>query len=174
MGFHSSSLSVSLLLGRSLPGARVGNPEVRRALAIAEAGGDAGSRVQGAVLCTRWWLPRAPVSVDRQTKQLQAGRRCGGDSTAMWGVVGVFGSSLLAAPFPAGVPRLASRQAQKLTGADAHPAHAPVSTTMNSVRAIQQLNKRELEAAVNPEGSWHTDYRDTAFIYIGGLAFDLS
>src|SRR5690242_13556278 len=45
---------------------------------------------------------------------------------------------------------------------------------MNSVRAIQQLNKRELEAAVNPEGSWHTDYRDTAFIYIGGLAFDLS
>lgn len=45
---------------------------------------------------------------------------------------------------------------------------------MNSVRAIQQLNKRELEAGINPEGSWHTDYRDTAFIYIGGLAFELS
>ena len=45
---------------------------------------------------------------------------------------------------------------------------------MNSVRAIQQLNKRELEAAISPEGSWHTDYRDTAFVYIGGLAFELS
>ncbi|KAH8719498.1 hypothetical protein GQ44DRAFT_775202 [Phaeosphaeriaceae sp. PMI808] len=45
---------------------------------------------------------------------------------------------------------------------------------MNSVRAIQQLNKRELESGVNPEGSWHTDYRDTAFVYIGGLPFELS
>lgn len=42
------------------------------------------------------------------------------------------------------------------------------------MRAIQQLNKRELEAGISPEGSWHTDYRDTAFIYIGGLAFELS
>ncbi len=25
-----------------------------------------------------------------------------------------------------------------------------------------------------PEASWHTDYRDTAYIYIGGLPFDLS
>jgi RNA-binding motif X-linked protein 2 len=45
---------------------------------------------------------------------------------------------------------------------------------MNAVRAIQQLNKRELEAGINPEGSWHTDYRDTAFINIGGLPFELS
>jgi len=45
---------------------------------------------------------------------------------------------------------------------------------MNSIRAIQQLNKRELEAGINPEGSWHTDYRDTAFIYTGGLPFELS
>ncbi|RMZ69553.1 U2 snRNP component IST3 [Pyrenophora seminiperda CCB06] len=45
---------------------------------------------------------------------------------------------------------------------------------MQSIRAIQQLNKRELEAGINPEGSWHTDYRDTAFIYIGGLPFELS
>ena len=45
---------------------------------------------------------------------------------------------------------------------------------MNSVRQIQQLNKRELEAGITPEGSWHTDYRDTAFINIGGLPFELS
>jgi RNA-binding motif protein, X-linked 2 len=45
---------------------------------------------------------------------------------------------------------------------------------MNSVRSIQKLNKRELEEGITPEASWHTDYRDTAFIYIGGLPFELS
>ncbi|KAF2259409.1 hypothetical protein CC78DRAFT_537122 [Lojkania enalia] len=45
---------------------------------------------------------------------------------------------------------------------------------MNTVRAIQKLNKQELEQGIAPEGSWHTDYRDTAFIYVGGLPFDLS
>ncbi|EEP78839.1 U2 snRNP component IST3 [Uncinocarpus reesii 1704] len=45
---------------------------------------------------------------------------------------------------------------------------------MNSIRQIQALNKRELENAVSPEASWHADYRDTAYIYIGGLPYDLS
>lgn len=45
---------------------------------------------------------------------------------------------------------------------------------MNTVRAIQKLNARELEEGIAPSSSWHTDYRDTAFIYIGGLPFELS
>ncbi|KAH8773051.1 hypothetical protein BGZ57DRAFT_824520 [Hyaloscypha finlandica] len=45
---------------------------------------------------------------------------------------------------------------------------------MNSIRAIQELNKRELENGVSTEASWHADYRDTAYIYIGGLPFELS
>ncbi|KAL4980473.1 hypothetical protein BDW66DRAFT_147413 [Aspergillus desertorum] len=45
---------------------------------------------------------------------------------------------------------------------------------MNNIRQVQALNKRELEHAVPPEASWHADYRDTAYIYIGGLPFDLS
>lgn len=45
---------------------------------------------------------------------------------------------------------------------------------MNSIRQIQELNKRELENGVFPEASWHTDYRDTAYIYIGGLPFELT
>ncbi|KAL2219994.1 hypothetical protein M432DRAFT_517120, partial [Thermoascus aurantiacus ATCC 26904] len=45
---------------------------------------------------------------------------------------------------------------------------------MNSIRQIQALNKRELENAVPPEASWHADYRDTAWIYIGGLPYELS
>ncbi|KAL8824892.1 MAG: hypothetical protein Q9191_004745 [Dirinaria sp. TL-2023a] len=45
---------------------------------------------------------------------------------------------------------------------------------MNTIREIQTLNKRELEQGVSTEASWHTDYRDTAYVYIGGLPFDLS
>ncbi|EDO00839.1 hypothetical protein SS1G_03313 [Sclerotinia sclerotiorum 1980 UF-70] len=45
---------------------------------------------------------------------------------------------------------------------------------MNSIRQIQELNRRELENGVPPSASWHTDYRDTAYIYIGGLPFELS
>lgn len=45
---------------------------------------------------------------------------------------------------------------------------------MNSIRSIQALNKRELEAGVTPSGSWHRDFADTAFIYVGGLPFTLS
>lgn len=45
---------------------------------------------------------------------------------------------------------------------------------MNSIRQTQALNKRELEAAVPPSASWHADYRDTAYIYVGGFPFDLS
>ena len=45
---------------------------------------------------------------------------------------------------------------------------------MNSIRKIRELNDRELEHGISPEASWHADYRDTAYIYIGGLPFDLS
>lgn len=40
---------------------------------------------------------------------------------------------------------------------------------MNSIRQTQALNKVELENCTPPNASWHRDYSDTAFIYIGGL-----
>ncbi len=45
---------------------------------------------------------------------------------------------------------------------------------MNSIRKTQELNRRELAAGIGPNASWHADYRDTAYIYIGGLPLDLS
>jgi len=40
---------------------------------------------------------------------------------------------------------------------------------MQSIRQTEALNKRELEDCTPPEASWHRDYADTAFVYIGGL-----
>lgn len=45
---------------------------------------------------------------------------------------------------------------------------------MQSIRQVARLNETELEKVVPPNASWHTDYRDTAYIYIGGLPFELS
>lgn len=65
--------------------------------------------------------------------------------------------------------------------------------TMQAIKQIQALNKRELENAVYvsfllkslsnsltrllsspPSASWHADYRDTAYVYFGGLDPTLS
>jgi RNA-binding motif protein, X-linked 2 len=45
---------------------------------------------------------------------------------------------------------------------------------MNAIRQTALLNKRELENATPPTASWHVDYRDTAWLYVGGLPNDLS
>ncbi|KIX10048.1 uncharacterized protein Z518_01129 [Rhinocladiella mackenziei CBS 650.93] len=45
---------------------------------------------------------------------------------------------------------------------------------MNAIRQTHLLNKRELENATPPSASWHADYRDTAYIYVGGLNLDLT
>lgn len=48
------------------------------------------------------------------------------------------------------------------------------SNKMQSVRQVQRLNDLELEKVVPSNASWHTDYRDTAYISIRGLPFELS
>ena len=45
---------------------------------------------------------------------------------------------------------------------------------MNAIQQRQRINQAELDNCVPPEASWHRDYADTAFIYIGGLHLDLS
>lgn len=50
-----------------------------------------------------------------------------------------------------------------------------VLTKLSSViREIDKLNRQELEAGVPIGASWHNDYNDTAYIYIGGLLPELN
>ena len=63
---------------------------------------------------------------------------------------------------------------EKDTEPTAHLSTLNNHATMNSIRQIQRLNDLELEKCTPPNASWHTDYRDTAYIHIGGLPFDLS
>ncbi|TDL29396.1 hypothetical protein BD410DRAFT_779796 [Rickenella mellea] len=44
---------------------------------------------------------------------------------------------------------------------------------MNVVREINKINERELELGTSG-ASWHDEYKDSAYIFIGGLNFDLT
>ncbi|THH11505.1 hypothetical protein EW145_g634 [Phellinidium pouzarii] len=44
---------------------------------------------------------------------------------------------------------------------------------MNVVREINKINERELELGTNL-ASWHDEYKDSAYIFVGGLNFDLT
>ena len=45
---------------------------------------------------------------------------------------------------------------------------------MNVVREIERLNQKELERGTDIASSWHSQYKDSAWVFVGGLHFDLS
>lgn len=48
-----------------------------------------------------------------------------------------------------------------------------LSTAMNVVREIQRLNEKEL-ARGTTSGSWHDQYKDSAWVYVGNMPFELT
>ncbi|KAK9467364.1 hypothetical protein V1512DRAFT_205737 [Lipomyces arxii] len=48
------------------------------------------------------------------------------------------------------------------------------SKSSGSKRRIERLNDQELEQGVGESGSWHQDYKDSAFIFVGGLPYNLT
>ena len=45
---------------------------------------------------------------------------------------------------------------------------------MKNMAQVQKLNERELELGISAEASWHAKYKDSAWVYVGGLSTDLS
>lgn len=43
---------------------------------------------------------------------------------------------------------------------------------MNTIREIDRINKRQLE--LGEQGSWHDDYKDSAYIFVGGIPYELT
>jgi RNA-binding motif X-linked protein 2 len=42
------------------------------------------------------------------------------------------------------------------------------------VKEIHRINARELESGLVDSGSWHDEYKDSAYIFIGGLPYELT
>ncbi|KAJ2695838.1 RNA-binding protein Cwf29 [Coemansia spiralis] len=45
---------------------------------------------------------------------------------------------------------------------------------MNSIQEIRRINASELRQGVGQGASWHDEYKDSAYVYVGGLPFDLT
>ncbi|KAJ2194875.1 RNA-binding protein Cwf29, partial [Coemansia sp. RSA 518] len=45
---------------------------------------------------------------------------------------------------------------------------------MNVVQEIRRINESEKRQGLGASASWHDDYKDSAYIYIGGLSYDLT
>ena len=45
---------------------------------------------------------------------------------------------------------------------------------MNVVREIEKLNAAELEMGISLEASWHWKYRDSNYVFVGGLDYALT
>jgi RNA-binding motif protein, X-linked 2 len=44
---------------------------------------------------------------------------------------------------------------------------------MNVIREIEKLNEKELQRGTM-RGSWHEEYKDSAWVFVGGLPFELT
>ncbi|CAA2994938.1 zinc finger CCCH domain-containing 25 [Olea europaea subsp. europaea] len=42
------------------------------------------------------------------------------------------------------------------------------------VKRIQNINKKEATLGISEEASWHAKYKESAYVYVGGIPFDLT
>jgi len=49
-----------------------------------------------------------------------------------------------------------------------------MATLHAKIREIQRINQRELEQGTPDRASWHTQYKKSAYIYVGNLPFELN
>ncbi|CAB4031160.1 RNA-binding motif, X-linked 2-like [Paramuricea clavata] len=45
---------------------------------------------------------------------------------------------------------------------------------MTNVKNIQKLNENVLQMGVEDDVSWHKQYKDSAYVFLGGLPYDLT
>ena len=53
-------------------------------------------------------------------------------------------------------------------------SHLDISSYFRNVKNIQKLNEIELQQGVSVKNSWHQQYKDSAWIFIGGLNYELT
>lgn len=45
---------------------------------------------------------------------------------------------------------------------------------LTNTRNITKLNEREITLGISDKSSWHSEYKDSAWIFVGGLSYDLT
>lgn len=42
------------------------------------------------------------------------------------------------------------------------------------VKRIQNINAKEASLGISDQASWHAKYKDSAYVFVGGIPFDLT
>lgn len=42
------------------------------------------------------------------------------------------------------------------------------------VKRIQKINSKEAALGISDEASWHAKYKESAYVFVGGIPFDLT
>ena len=45
---------------------------------------------------------------------------------------------------------------------------------LTQVKNLQKITARETAAGVSDEASWHAKYKDSAYVFVGGLPYELT
>ncbi|XP_047619880.1 RNA-binding motif protein, X-linked 2 [Phacochoerus africanus] len=67
--------------------------------------------------------------------------------------------------------RLAASPGSRFLGAEGEPAEM---NPLTKVKLINELNEREVQLGVAEKVSWHSEYKDSAWIFLGGLPYELT
>lgn len=59
-------------------------------------------------------------------------------------------------------------------GATGWPPWLKKMNPLTKVKLVSELNEREAHTAVASTASWHSEYKDSAWIFVGGLPFELT
>uniref|UniRef100_A0A3Q2VHK2 RRM domain-containing protein n=3 Tax=Haplochromini TaxID=319058 RepID=A0A3Q2VHK2_HAPBU len=49
-----------------------------------------------------------------------------------------------------------------------------VFSPLTKVKLINELNEREASLGVNESVSWHSEYKDSAWVFVGGFPYELT
>jgi RNA-binding motif X-linked protein 2 len=52
--------------------------------------------------------------------------------------------------------------------------NAIYSSLLSVVKEIQRINEREISSGISEGASWHAQYKDSPYVFIGGIPFELT
>uniref|UniRef100_A0ABI7W2U0 RNA binding motif protein X-linked 2 n=1 Tax=Felis catus TaxID=9685 RepID=A0ABI7W2U0_FELCA len=67
--------------------------------------------------------------------------------------------------------RVAGSPGSQCLAAERGPAEM---NPLTKVKLINELNEREVQLGVADKVSWHSEYKDSAWIFLGGLPYELT
>lgn len=71
-------------------------------------------------------------------------------------------------------PFVSQSAAVRVVGGAAPAAGAAAMNPLTQVKRTQIINQKEAILGIGEDASWHAKFKDSAYVYVGGVPFDLT